>query len=132
MSEAAVTVRQYDGEKDAAMLFSTWRNALWFDTADRDESKNHKFFRDCTRLIKTILANTDTKVRVACLSDDPNLILGVSVVNKENLIWIYVKADYRARGIATLLAKGTSTVSNPSTRIGKAIMKNKELKVHNE
>lgn len=132
MSEAAVTVRQYDSERDAAMLFSTWRNALWFDMANRDETKNHKFFRDCTRLIKTILAHEDAAVRVACLSDDPNLILGVSVVNKDNLIWIYVKADYRGRGIATLLAKGISTVSNPSTRIGKAIVKKKELKVQNE
>lgn len=113
------------------MLFATWRNALWFDTEDKDESKNHKFFRDCTRLIKSLLANADTKARIACLVEDPNLILGASVINKDNLIWVYVKADYRSRGIATLLAKGIKTVSNPSTRIGKAIVKNKELKVIN-
>jgi GNAT superfamily N-acetyltransferase len=127
-----VIVRAYDSERDAAMLFSTWRNSLWFDTPGRDESLNHKFFRDCTRLIKTILAHDDARVEIACLSDDPNLILGAAVFNSDNLVWIYVKADYRGRGIATLLAKEAKTVSNPSTRIGKAIVKEKNLKVKDE
>lgn len=128
---STVTIRAFDEEKDSPMLFSTWRNSLWFDTPDRDESKNHKFFRDCTRLIKTIIANPATRILVACLSDDPNLILGVSVTTKQNLTWIYVKSDYRGRGIGTILAKDATTVSNPSTRIGKAIVKNKALKVKN-
>lgn len=129
---STVIVREYDKERDAPMLFATWRNALWFDTTGRDESLNHKFFRDCTKLIKSILAGRDARVQIACLSDDPDLILGVSVMNKDNLVWVYVKADYRARGIATMLAKGAKTFSKPSTRIGKAIVKNKELKIHGE
>jgi hypothetical protein len=127
---STVRLREFDRETDSPMLFSTWRNALWFDKEDRDETKNHAFFRSCTRLIKMIISNPATQVRVACLSDDLNLILGVAVVNKDNLIWVYVKADYRGRGIATLLAKGTNTVANPSTRVGKAIVKEKGLKVH--
>lgn len=127
---STVVVREYDSDHDAAMLFSTWRNSLWFDTPGRDESKNHKFFRDCTKLIKMVLASQDTKVRIACLSNDPGLILGASVINIYNLVWVYVKADYRARGIATMLSKGAVTISNPSTKIGKSIAKNKGLKIH--
>ena len=127
--ESKVVVRDYDMEHDAAMLFSTWRNALWYDNPNRDESKNHAFFRSCSRLIKTIIANPYTRVYIACLSDDPSLILGTAVLNKDNLVWVYVKADYRGKGIATLLTKGFATVSNPSTIIGKAIVRDKQLKV---
>ena len=127
---STVILREYDKERDAPMVYATWRNSLWFDTADRDESQNHRFFRECTRTIKDILSNPHIKVQIACLSDDPNLILGVSVMDKTNLIWVYVKGDYRARGIARLLCKGFTSVANPSTRIGKAIVKNKELKIN--
>lgn len=129
---STVVVREYDKERDAAMLFATWRNALWFDTPGRDDLLNHKFFRDCTRLIRALLNGPDTVVHIACLSDDPNLILGVSVINKDNLLWVYVKADYRLKGIATMLCRGVNTVANPSTRIGKAIVKNKGLKIHGQ
>lgn len=127
---STVVVRAFDSQRDSPMLYATWRNALWFDTPGREQSQNHKFFRQATRLIKTILSSTDTAVHIACLSDDPNMILGASVINKNNLVWVYVKPDYRAKGIATMLARGAVTVSNPSTKIGKAIVKGKGLKIH--
>jgi hypothetical protein len=66
---------------------------------------------------------------VACLKDDPNFIAGCSVIIKNNIEWVYVKIDYRERGIAKILTKGFETVSEPTTKIGKAITFNHDLKI---
>lgn len=128
--ELAVVTRAYD-DLDAPCLFSTWRNNLWFDI-QRDENHADQFYKAANRHIKYILGEPDTKVRIACLKEDPDIILGYSVINKTNLEWVYVKEDYRNKGIATLLTKQAKTISIPATRLGEKIAKQKNLKTLGE
>lgn len=126
-----VVVRAYDEDVDAPLVFSTWRDALWFEQ-ERDEAESIQFYRAVNKKIRFLLAMPDTKIKIACLKDDPDIIIGYSVVNKDNVIWTYVKFDYRRKGIANLLCKGLKSVSFPLTRIGEKIVRLKNLKVFGE
>ncbi len=122
-----VVVRKYKPNKDIALIFSTWRNSIWFDEP-RDAKQANTVFRKLTQKIKNIINNKTSTIKIACLKEDPDIIVGYSVFTQDNLEWIYVKPDYRKKKIGAALAKGFKTISEPQTKIGKAIAKSKELK----
>ena len=128
--ELTVIIRKFDPEHDIGMLLATWRNSLWYDSPREDNwERASKFFREVTKKIKNLLKDPQTSVKIACLKEDPTFIVGYAVLNQTNLDWVYVKIDYRGRGVASLLTKGFETVSEPLTKIGKAITFNHDFKI---
>lgn len=128
-SSKIIIIRDYNPGMDAPLLFSSWRNCLWFDAHPLDTKPNPTFFRMTTKKIHRLLKDPNTKVRIACLEDDPNAIKGYVALNNDTIEFVYVKADYRKEGIATLLTKGFKNISNTCTKIGKAIALKKNLKI---
>lgn len=123
-----IVIRDFNPEIDAPLLFASWRNCLWFDAHPADVKPNPIFYRMTTKKINCLLRDPQTKVRIACLEDDPNEIKGYAVLTNWTIKFVYVKLDYRKQGIATLLTRGFLNVSKPSTKIGKAIVNKKNLK----
>lgn len=126
-----IVLRAYDEKTDAGFIYATWRNALWFDDK-RDDSRAPAFYKDASRYIKILLSAPTTEVRLACLQDDPDQIVGYAVLSTTNLEWVYVKIDYRKQGVGSMLTKGMQTVTKPRTKVGTAIAKEKGLKVIDE
>lgn len=124
--EAKVVVRIYDSVKDNPFIYSTWRNSLYYDKK-RDSSRSSEFYQAANKVIRGILANA--LVKVACLEDDPDHIVGYSVMQDGHVHFVYVKIDYRGSGIATILTRGLKTVAVPETKIGIAIVNNKKLTI---
>ena len=125
MSEATVILRDLI-PTDQALIYSSWRNALWF-AEKRPDSEADKFYAMTSKSIRKLLSETDNHVKIACLQEDPDEIIGYSVMNKDHLYFVYVKADYRKKGIGSLLTKGFETVTRPQTRIGKVLVEKKKL-----
>lgn len=121
-----VCLRDFNPDTDSALLYATWRNALWYDQDDRDDRSSDSFFKQATKSIRLLLKEPDTKVKIACLSDAPDFIVGYSVFQGTKLLWIYVKIDYRVKKIGSLLAKGYTELGEPLTKIGKAIWSKKK------
>ena len=71
---------------------------------------------------------TNRSINVACLNDDQDVILGYSMVSKDNstVDWVYVKKAWREQGIARKLVPNVSAYSH-FTDIGLKIAKNKNL-----
>jgi hypothetical protein len=126
----SVIIRAYNPVSDAPLIYSTWRNSIWFDEK-RDAKQSDMFFRKLTQKIKNILNNTYCNVRIACLKEDKEIIVGYSVFIDHNLEWIYVKEAFRKKGIGLALTRNLQTISSPQTKIGKAIALKKELKEKN-
>lgn len=126
-----VVTRSYIHESDAALVYSTWRNNLWY-AKELDEKYAPEFYRKANREIRLLLQKPNTKVKIACLLDDPTEIAGYAVFTDKNLEWIYVKISYRNQGIANLLTKGFSSISTPMTPIGVSLAKKKKLKIQGE
>lgn len=122
---ATIILRPFDRDNhtmsDSSMIYSTWRNALWFDEK-RDERKANEFYSLATRAIKELLRLPKTVVKIACAKDEPDFIAGYSVMTGSHLHFVYVKINYRKKGIARLLTKGTLSVEEPCTKLGKIIV----------
>lgn len=126
---ATVVLRAYNPETDSGMVYASWRNALWYDEGNKllEAGRSADFFSDATKRIKAVVDNPKTVVKIATLSDDPDFIVGYTVMEATHLLWVYVKVDYRRKGIGRLLTKGFCSVELPLTRIGKAIFQDKGL-----
>lgn len=126
MTDAVVVLRHFDPETDSGFIYSSWRNSSFYLRAAVDSGDPSSFFSDQTRRIREILKFAD--IRIACLEDSPLFIVGYSVCSGSHLDWIYVKVDYRGKGIGRLLTpKGTKTFTADVTRIGKVIAFKKNL-----
>ncbi len=123
-----IIIRNFIPETDSAFLFSTWRNNLWYDE-DRDAKQSQAFFSSATKAIKRLLDTPTVKINIACSSNDSDHIVGYSLFTGTNLEFVYVKIEYRGKGIATLLTKGFQTVSEPPTKIGRSIALSHDLKI---
>lgn len=113
-----VRIRLAENGSDLALVYATWRNALWF-AEKRDPAASDDFYREATQTIKDKLKTADA--RIAYLSEDPDMLLGWAVLTGTHLEFVYVKADYRRSGIARLLTQGFKTFSPPQTRIGRKL-----------
>lgn len=126
--DVRIIMRPFDQLKDEAMIYATWRNSSFYSAKNRTEILNQKaFFSAQTANIKKILPHAS--IKIACLSDDPDTIIGYSVSTGDHLDWIFVKADFRKMGIGTMLyPKDTKTVTHHLTKVGDAIVIKKNLK----
>lgn len=114
-------------EDDLACIYSTWRNSAYFGM-EKKERNADRFFKKQTAIISQTLS--DALVRIACLEEDPNMIIGYAVSTGDHLDWIYVKVEYRNKGIGTMLfPKNIKTVTPRQTKIGSVITKKKKLNI---
>lgn len=72
---------------------------------------------DATARVRAILADEGTELRIACLPDDPDAILGWAAVAPPSLHYVYVRKELRGQGLARALLHG---IENPRKRNGLA------------
>ena len=126
MDEVSIVIRDFRPIEDQAFIYASWRNAAYYGALERLDDAQ-AFFKAQNVLIRDILKTAT--VRIAALQDAPEVILGYSVSTGTNLEFIYVKIEFRMRGISKILCpKGIETVSSPLTKIGTVIAKKKKLK----
>lgn len=121
-----IIIRDFDQERDQAFIYATWRNQAYYSALKRPEGDPKEFFKQTTRIIKRVLETA--YVRIACLLDSPTTIIGYAVSTGDHLNWIYVKDDYRQKGIGTMLwPRQVRTVTCYLTKIGAVIADKKKL-----
>lgn len=67
---------------------------------------SHNYNQIVDRLLNT------AEVRVACLTEDPDIIIGYAICRDSVLDYVYVKSLWRQKGIAKSLCGGVTTVSH--------------------
>lgn len=113
-------IRDARSGSDHAFLYSTWRNALWY-SEKREQKLADQFYKEASERISSLLKLRNIKIRMACLNEDPDMLLGWAVMQDDHLYFAYVKIDYRRKGIGNLLVRGFTTFSPPETKIGKSL-----------
>lgn len=116
----SVILRPVNWETDSPLIFASWRNNLWY-SKNRDEKTRNQFYSAATRSIRKLISKPEISVRVACIKENPDQIIGFSVVNEKHLEWIYVKLEYREKGVGNLLTKHISTFAEPVTFLAKKL-----------
>lgn len=113
----SIVTRSFEPQLDQAMVYATWRNGRYYGSRDRQHTNTKDEFRRLTKEIHEILHKAT--VRVACLEESPEVIIGYVVYTHNHLDWIYVKEDYRRQGIASLiLPKQITTITAYPTKLG--------------
>lgn len=130
MDEARIIIRAFEPETDQPCIYATWRNGSYYGALKKHKGSADKYFRHYTKYIKETLEHENCHVRIACIEDDPIVIIGYSVFTKDHLDWIFVKADFRLKGIASLLyPTHIVSVTDHLTKIGNNIASKKNLKI---
>lgn len=85
--------------------------------AKRGHAHNERL-GEATARVRSIIARADSVLRVACLPDDEDAILGWAVLSTDEpprLHYVYVRKEARGQGIARRLLVG---VENPRKHVG--------------
>lgn len=121
---------------DNSFIFNSWLQSFR-DSATVKGVPNTIYYKEQHRLIEGILANPNSKVAIACNSEDPEQIYGYIVFDSfglhEPLVihWIYCKHPFRNFGVGKLLEQ-VALKSSPSvvtythsTKLTSKLLKNR-------
>lgn len=116
-------IRDYS-PKDLAFIKATMLRGLyygdsWFSLIPKDRFMNaYKHFVD------TLLASPKNIVKVAVLKEDSDVILGYSILSKDftKIHWVFVKKDWREKGIGRALLPQYPVVATHLTITGKNLI----------
>lgn len=112
-------------DSDKAFILATFLRGVyygdsWFSLIPKDIFMNNYKY-----IAEDLLSNPNTIVTIACLPEDPDVILGYSILGKyyQRLDWVYVKSAWRRKGIAKALVPKLPTEATHLTAVGKILMK---------
>lgn len=92
----------------------------FFSSIDQDT-----FMKEYHGFLEGMFARPGTEIKIACLVEDPDVILGFSICHGSTINFVFVKPDWRRIGLATdLLPKEVTNVSG-FTRVGDIIRRRK-------
>ncbi len=109
---------------DQAFVYSTLLKGLYFGCELYGQIDRIAFFDNYSKVADRILGSSE--LRVACLADDTDVVLGYALVQDNVLHYCFVKKPWRKQGIAKSLCAGVDTVTH-LTRVGQSIKNRKAL-----
>ena len=120
-AESLYEIRDY-GPNDKAFVMATFLRGLyygdsWFSLIPKDA-----FMMNYKHIAEALL--NKHLVKVACLKEDKDVILGYSILSKDfqTLHFVFVKSAFRKQGIGrSLIPHSISTVTHLTT-LGKSLM----------
>lgn len=92
-------------EADLSLIMSTFLKGLYHDNKWFGMIPRKIFFEYYHSVVERIVKGNNAVVKVACLKDDPDTILGYSVLSLDyhTIHWVYVKKAWRNNGIGKSL-----------------------------
>lgn len=116
MSEEVI-IRDFQ-QDDLNFILSTWLKSYRLDSKFTNFIRNSVFYPWHERLIKKILARENTRPYVACLKEDPFVILGYLITEGPVVHFAYVKGPFRRMGIfKTMMKAAAIDLQAPGERI---------------
>jgi hypothetical protein len=116
---------------DLNFIYSTWLRGVFYGNDFFNQVDKEAFFDNYPAVLHKIIADKETVVKIACLEDDDDVILGYIVGNPETkaLHYAFVKDAWRKNRIATkLLSNANIRLVTHLTKIGDVIRKKMEWK----
>lgn len=109
---------------DEAFIFSTWLLGLYYGDSWFSKLDKNYFMQEYHKVIENLLSRST--IKIACLKEDENVIIGYSVYDENTLHWVFVKKDFRKINIAKSLVPSNIKVVTHATKVGHEILKKKK------
>lgn len=111
---------------DKTFLIDSWSRSLrsennWFKSIDKDAYK-----AVYPAIIEALINNSH--VRIACLKEDEDTIIGYSVSQPPVLHWTFVRQQWRKIGLMNDLVPEGITTSSHLTNLGRLILRKRKWK----
>lgn len=111
-------------EADHAFVYSTMLKGLYYGCPLYSQIEQRAFFDNYSQIVKRLLGHAE--LRVACLADEPETVVGYALVRGPVLDFVFVKKAWRGNGIANRLCADINTVTH-LTKTGQSIKLKKKL-----
>ncbi len=114
--------------EDVNFIFATFLRGLYYGDSWFSQMPKAVFMDNYHKVVQHLLLNEDTKVTVACLNDDPNIILAyvITSVDGATLHWAFCKKAWRSIGIIKDLTPKNLKQVTHLTKTGLSIIKKHE------
>lgn len=110
---------------DRNFILATWLRGLYYGDSFYREVNKDTFMKHYHGVVEAILAQPGTEIIVACLKEDPEVILGYAVGRKVEglkvLDYLFVKSAWRNIGIAKSLVPVELDACTHLTKVGRII-----------
>lgn len=124
MQNALVTVRDYNSG-DRSFILATWLRGCYYGNTFYSDIPKDIFMLHYHEILEKFLNNPSVTIKIACLKDDEEVILGYSISrsakDKKVMDWIFVKSAWRRIGIGKSLVPENLEVCTHLTKLGKAL-----------
>lgn len=103
----------------ATFLRGLYYGETWFSEIPKD------IFMDNYKTIASSLLNSPrVTIKVACLPEDPDTIIGYSILSTDyqTLHFVYVKSAWRLKGVGKSLVPAHPTYVSHLTQLGKSLL----------
>lgn len=101
----------------ATFLRGLYYGDFWFNLIPKD------IFMNNYKHIATNIVNNSV-IKVACLKEDPSVILGYSLLStdQQSINWVYVKSAWRLKGIGRSLLPDSPISASHLSKLGLTLM----------
>lgn len=136
--EDLISIRKY-APTDYNFIIATWLRGLYYGNSWQQNTdpikgapidffssiNKDEFMNNYHKIVDIILKRQSTEVKIASLSDDPDVIVGYSVneiiKDKSCMHWIFVKDEWRRNGISKMLVPTDLEVITHFSRLGMSL-----------
>jgi hypothetical protein len=128
--ESSYTIKQFHGgdadfEQYKALVLATWLRALRHGNPFFRDADAKTYWAIYSKVIMALLRRPECLIRIAVLTDEPDVVIGWSAVENSVLHFVFVKHQGRRRGIARSLIPGNVTVITHLTKTGRSLWQKK-------
>jgi len=120
--ESLVFVRKAN-DSDAPFIYASFLKGLYYDNEFYNMIPKADFMENYKRVVESLLFKC--QVNIACLKEDPSVIVGYSITTGNTLHWLYVKKSWRKQGVAKLLVPVLPNFFSHFTNLGLILRKTK-------
>lgn len=111
-------------EEDVNFILATWLRGLYYGESWFSSIPKNIFMHNYKKIAQSTLVSPKVEIKVACLKEDPDIILGYAILSKntEAIVWVFVKTAFRRQGIGKSLVPKSPKYVTHLTALGKTLL----------
>lgn len=121
-----VQIRPYQ-DNDKNFIFATFLRGVYYGQPTYTLIPKDIFMSYYHKVLEFILKKPETKINIACLKEDNDVILGYSIMSDKAIHWAFVKKSWRGIGLANDLTPKEITTITHLSKIGVSVLNKRGL-----
>lgn len=110
--------------EDKNFIMATFLRGVYYGDSWFSLIPKSIFMDNYKKLVEAAVDNNKAVIKVACLKEDSNVIIGYSILSNDYqaIVWCFVKSAWRNHGIAKSLLPQHPTACTHLTKVGQTLM----------